>query len=71
MPTATSDADSSARRRVAQSMGAHVVILQAMLNRMRLERDTLPVEAISDRIVLDLRICNVERDLRLVRERLL
>lgn len=74
MVTATdtySDVGSSTRRRVAQSLGAHVAILQAMLERMRLEREALPENAIADRILADTRIRNVERDLRLVRSRLL
>jgi hypothetical protein len=69
--TSGSDAESSARRRIAQSLGAHVLILQAMLNRMRLERETFPADAIADRVLLDIRIRNVERDIRLVRLRLL
>lgn len=68
---AGSDVGSSARRRVAQSLGAHVAVLRAMLERMRMERDSLPADAIADRVLADMRIRNVERDLRLVRSRLL
>lgn len=70
MVTAT-DAESSSRRRVAQSLGAHVAILEAMIARMRAERDALPADDLYDRIILDNCIQNVERDLRAIRFKLL
>lgn len=65
------DGDSSTRRRVAQSVGAHLFILRSMAERMKLERDALPPDAIADRIVMDYRIRNVERDIEIVRKKLL
>jgi hypothetical protein len=66
----TTDGDSSARRRAVHALGAHIIILQARLSRMRLERETLPRDAIADHIAQDLRIRAIESDLRLLRERL-
>lgn len=70
MTTAT-DSDSSTRRSAGQSLGGHITILNLMLNRLRLERETLPEDAIGDRILIDTRIKNVELDLQTVRQRLL
>lgn len=68
---ATSTDSDSAWRRAVRSLGAHVVILEAMLTRMRLERDCLPADDLAERILADRRISNAERDLRLIRARLL
>lgn len=70
MVTAT-DAESSTWRRASQSIGAHVAVLVAMIERMKSERDRLPVNALADRILADTRIRNVERDLRAVQTRLI
>lgn len=67
----TTDAESSARRCAAQSIGAHIAVLVAMIERMKAERDLLPMDAIAERILADMRIRNVERDLRAVRTRLI
>jgi hypothetical protein len=70
MATAT-DSDSSTRRSAAPSLGGHIAILNLMLKRLRIERETLPEDAIGDRVMIDTRIKNVERDLQTVRQRLL
>ena len=68
MPT-LSDAESSARWRVAPSRDAEVLLLEAMLQRLRQERSYLMPEHLEARIRTDLAISRVERDLHTARRR--
>lgn len=68
---ATDDAESSAWKRAAQSLGAHALILETMLARMREARDLLPATQVGQRIAADIAIRRVERDLRTIKHRLL
>ena len=68
---ATDDAESSAWKRAAQSLGAHALILETMLARMREARDSLPFVQVGQRIAADLAIKRVEQDLTTIKRRLM
>jgi hypothetical protein len=71
MATSTNiDTDSSASPHVSQSIGVHLFVLREMLQHMREEREVLPADALWERILLDLRIRTLERDIEAVRRAL-
>ena len=53
----------------ARPLSDHEAILEAMLARMESERHRLPADALAERVLVDRRIRNVVRDLRLIRQR--
>jgi hypothetical protein len=68
--TTTNSAESSFRARATYSLHAHQRALENMLVRMKAERVYIDPADFQARIMVDLSIRRVERDLQLVRDRL-